>query len=191
MEMYLVQEDKLKVVLTKKDVERLGLGRERLDYTNESTRRVLIDMLERGRDEVGFYPRRSKLYIEVYPAEDGGSVLYFTRLHGSATFPMGRLDPGPHPVVFAFGEVEDLITACCKVSRQYGHRIYKSTLYKFGHEHRLIVYPLDYADRLSIRLLSEYGRLVGEGALPASLCEEHGTLITGDNAIDQLAQAME
>lgn len=188
MEFRLVDPDKLKVTLTAADLEALGLDYDRLDYSDESTRQLLISLLEKGRAQAGFHPRRAKLYIEAFPSEDGGCVLYYTRLTGGEVFPAGRFAPGPAPVVLAFSDPDILLRACAQTARLYAHRILKSALYKFGSAYRLVVYPLDYTDSRSASFLAEYGEPVGEGSVLAAYVEEHGEALLRSHAIEALAK---
>ena len=187
MEFSLVNSDKLKVSLTKGDLFALGIDYESLDYSNETTRKALINLLEQGRASAGFQPKKAKLYIEIYPRGEGGCVIYYTRLAGGEVFPTGQFMPGPSPIAFAFDDTHALLTACAKAHALYRHRIFKSSLYAVGGEYRLIIYPLDYNDKLSVSFLSEYGRMVGEGAILAAYIEEHGQLIREANALDAMA----
>lgn len=183
MEITLVHETKLKVTLSALDMQALSLDYGRMDYTDPATRKALVSILNRGRAQVGFNPRRAKLLVEVYPHEDGGCVLYFTCL-GAAN---GAGQAGMEPVLFEFENADDLISGACKLFEQYSHRIYKSSLYRLRGRYRLTLYPLDYSDRLSVYFLSEYGEIIGEGDLLAAFTEEHGELLVQDRAIDTLA----
>lgn len=87
MEFVLVDSDKLKVSLTQKDLEEMGISYESIDYSDENTRKALVSLLEKGRAQTGFNPRRAKLYIEVFPSQDGGCVIYYTRLQGERFLP--------------------------------------------------------------------------------------------------------
>lgn len=184
MEITRIHETKLKVVLTAEDMENLSLDYDDMDYAQPATREALLYLLEKGREETGFHPKKSKLVIEVYPCEGGGCVLYFM----VADKTRNNERSGIRPAVFAFDTADDLIEGACRLFQQYGHRIYKSSLYRLDREYRLVVYPLDYTDRLSVYFLSEYARLVGEGELLAAFTEEHGQALVVDNAIDIIAQ---
>lgn len=188
MEFFLVDPDKLKVSLTRTDLEELGIDYQSLDYSDESTRDALVSLLEKGRALAGFNPRRAKLYIEVFPSRDGGCVIYYTRLQGGEFFSAGRFVPGPAPVVFAFDSPEELIRACAGAKERCIHRILRSRLYLLETQYRLVVWPLDYLDNLSVLFLSEYGRPVGEGAVLAAFIEEHGKLLVWENAIEAMAE---
>ncbi len=188
MEFILVDDDKLKVSLTREDLEELGINYESIDYSDENTRKALVSLLEQGRAQAGFNPRRAKLYIEVFPSQNGGCVIYYTRLQGGEVFAAGRFVPGPAPVVFAFECSEALIRACAGAKLRCVHRILRSSLYLLEKQYRLVIWPLDYSDNLSVLFLSEYGKAVGEGAVLAAFTEEHGKLLVLENAIETLAE---
>lgn len=179
--------DKLKVSLSREELEELGVDYDSLDYQNPATREILLGLLERGRKEAGFSPRRAKLYIEVFPSEGGGCIIYFTRLPNGELMPAGRFVPGAVPAVFAFGDTEVLIQACAGLHELYAHRVLESALYRVGQGYRLVIYPLDYADNLSSSFLGEYGTYVGRGAVLAAYCREHGALLIEKDAVAVLA----
>lgn len=185
MDFYLVHDSKLKVILTVEDLEELQIDYESMDYEDPQTRKALLRMLEQAREEIGFEPRKSKLFIEVYPCEGGGCVLFFTCLRQPGAVREGR---GMEPVLFEFEDVEALTAGAGKTFARYGHRIYRSSLYRLQDRYRLIVYPLDYADRLSVYFLSEFGRNVGEGRLLAAYTEEHGQELIRDRAIEKISE---
>ena len=183
MDITLITADKLKIELSREDMEALSIEYENLDYSNEQTRSALIALLDKSRAEAGFNPRGAKLFIEVYPTESGGCVLYFTAMRRESH---GRSVPAP--VVFEFDDVETLISCCTKGFRQYGHRIFKSALFRFEDTYRLVLHPLDYNDMLSVYFFREYARLVGEGEVLAAFTEEHGLPLLSENALDTLSE---
>jgi len=188
MDFHLISPDKLKVDLTAQDLVMLDIDYDDLDYKDERTRTVLIDLIIRGRAAVGFSPQGSKLYIEIYPREEGGCVVYYTRLQGGQLDSGGSFLPGPTPVVFAFEDPETLLRACRGAHNLYRHRILKSCLYTKGGHYRLIIYPLDFGGGISVSFLREYARLVGEGSVLAAHIEEHWQLLSAEDALEQLAE---
>jgi len=187
MDFSLIGPDKLKVDLSAQDLVRLGVDYEDLDYKDERTRNVLVELMANGREQVGFSPRNSKLYIEIYPRQDGGCVIYYTRLTSGQLDAGGSFLPGPTPIVFEFEDTGTLLNACAKTHALYRHRILRSCLYACGRSYRLIIYPLDYTDSISVSFLREYATLVGEGAVLAAHIEEHWQLLSAENALEQLA----
>ena len=188
MDFSLIGSDKLKVDLTADDLKELEIDYEDLDYKDERTRNVLVDLIVKGRALAGFSPRNAKLYIEIYPREDGGCVIYYTKLAVGQLGAGGSFLPGPTPVVFAFNDTETLLRACQKTHALYRHRILKSCLYAHGRRYRLIIYPLDFASSICVSFLHEYARPVGEGSVLAAHIDEHWQLLCADNALEQLAE---
>ena len=156
----------------------LGLDYEQIDYKDERTRAVLVELLRSGREQAGFKPGRAKLYIEVYPHQEGGCVIYYTRLSGGLS--------GPAPYVFAFDDPTTLMRACALVWEKCAARILSSSLYGKGLAYRLVIHPLDTADNLSVSLLSEYGALIGQGEVLLAHIDEHWQLLTAQNALELL-----
>ena len=187
MDFSLIGPDKLKVDLSAGDLAQLGIDYEDLDYKDERTRNILTDLIVQGRADAGFSPHGAKLYIEIYPREDGGCVIYYTRLTNGQLGAGGSFLPGPTPIVFAFEDTETLLLACAKAYALYRHRILKSCLYARAFHYRLIIYPLDFTGSISVSFLREYARLVGEGSVLAAHIEEHWQLLSAGNALEQLA----
>lgn len=191
MEFLWIHENKLKVILSASDMEDLGLECDVLDYADPVTRNALVEILERGRAEVRFHPRNAKLFVEAYPCDEDGCVLYFTSLPGNIRRAGHNKNTdsnvGLEPVLFGFDGAEELVEGACKTFERYGSRIYRSSLYRFHGQYRLVVYPLDYYDRLSIYFLSEFGHQKGRGELLAAYIAEHGKELIGDDALETLA----
>jgi negative regulator of genetic competence, sporulation and motility len=90
-------------------------------------------------------------------------------------------------VLFRFDGLEGAIRAAAGVHGRLAQRIHKSSLYRVGDAYRLVIYPLDYADRLSVAFLSEYSEPIAEGDLAAAHTEEYGKELIRGNAIEVLA----
>lgn len=185
MEFVLIGGEKLKITLSPEEVERLDIDLREPDYTDVETKRLLLELLELGKLKTGFAPRGAKLFVEIHLNEEGGCVFTFTALSIQAGKPGSPA--GVKPVIFAFEEADSLCEGAAGLQRRYSHRIYKSSLYRFREQYRLIVYPLDYADQLSLYFLGEYGRKTGEGAVAAAFIDEHGAALILDTAIETLA----
>lgn len=184
VEFILVSDDKLRISLDRQDMDEYGIAFEKLSSADEKTRRALLQLLQIARDEAGFSPRGAKLFIEAYQDAGGGCSLYFTiirkpsRLSGSLSVVA--------PVVFEFDDAESLITAACKTFKLYSHRIYKSSLYLMNGKYRLLVYNLDYSDKLSVYFLSEYAAPRFD-EITAAYTAEHGRELIADCALETLS----
>ncbi len=164
----------------------MGLLSANIDYNDENTRKILIDLLKLAKVEVGFSPRKAKLFVEVYESEEGGADIYFTCIRRPT-----RLDNSQKiisPMIFEFERAADLISAAAQVCLRYSHRIYKSSLYRINSRYRLLVYNLDYADKLSMYFLSEFGKMLADDEIFAAYTVEHGKEIIADCALEIIAE---
>lgn len=186
MEISLISEDKLKISLTQLDFEKLGISYSAMNYSDEATRHALLTLLEKAKREVGFSPRGAKLFIEVYQNDEGGCEMYFTSIRKPARSSDSKAVISP--TVFEFEKVNDLIAGASKTLERYGHRIYKSSLYLLGEKYRLLVYHLDYSDKLSVYFLSEFGAKLGSDEILAAYTAEHGREIISDTALNVLSE---
>jgi hypothetical protein len=186
MEAVLLDRSRMKVTLSARELEEMAVHIAAPDRRITVTRGFLLRLLELGKALTGFDPRGARLLAEVYASGSGDGVFIFTALFGAGT----GGENIPPPVVFAFGDALTLYRCAAGAGPRCAHRIYKSSLFKYGEGYRLIVYPLDYSDRLAECFLGEYGRLAGEGHILAAHIGEHGREVIRDDALERLARGI-
>lgn len=79
MESILINEKKLKIILSNDDMHALNINPEDLDYTKVSTKHIFWSILDKAQKTTGFDADKSKLYVQVYPSKDGGCEMYITK----------------------------------------------------------------------------------------------------------------
>jgi len=79
MEYKLVNENKLKIVLTNEDMALLDITPEEMDYDNTGTKRIFWEILDRAKHQIGFDAGSEKLFVQVYPDKNGGCLMYVTK----------------------------------------------------------------------------------------------------------------
>jgi len=182
----MLRDGRLKISLTKPEAEDLPVDLDRFDLNDTQARKLLKSLLEKGKSATGFSPKDTKLFVEIYPDKAGVYALFFTALEQKAG---SRNDiPWIRPSVFAFRNADDLCDGCVELAKLYGHRIISSSIYRYKNEYALIIYPLDYSDRLSSYLMAEYARKAGDGDIITAHVEEHGKAIVEGNAIETMSQ---
>ena len=82
MELLLISDKKLKIMMTKHDMESYNLTSEALDYGVENSRHSLDEIFELAERKTGFKIKKEKLFVQAYPSLDGGCEIYLTRLEG-------------------------------------------------------------------------------------------------------------
>ena len=215
MELIMVNSVKLKIILTPQDMQEMDISNDTLDYDSAKTRGALRSILERARLETGFDTRRDKIYVQVFPSNDGGCEMFLTR--------RGKLLPEPgdsektylkkkyrllgddrherKEYIAASSDIDNIVDLCVRMNREgFGG---SSGLYSLGKEFVLLIcfsrrMPSfakntsfkdgefdDDADRFSF--MSDYADLFfAEKAMLARL-NEHGTLLIEKNAVETLA----
>lgn len=157
---------------------------ERLDRKNPETKRLLIELLEAVRDEKNIDLCSEKLYVEAFPQNDGGCLLYISILND-------RLKPKIELFSELVCEIEDintLISLCARIYKNYSYLIRTSELYFDGKVYRLIINTFPKADSKINNLLNEYGSLVGKGEILSSSTREHFDQVVEKDAIEKLSQ---
>ncbi|MEM1485411.1 adaptor protein MecA [Oscillospiraceae bacterium PP1C4] len=186
MEMKQINARRLQIKLTEEDLRTMNLTYEQIDYQKAQTRTLMLSLLETAQLTTDFQPN-SRVFIEVYPNEQGGCTVYFSDL---STQSSGRWRVRRHvasPVIYAFDDVDTLITGSVKLFRSCSHRIRKSMLYRMGKSWRLVIYPLDIVENITLSFLDEYAPRCGEGELAAVWLDEHGEQVLTENAVDLLS----
>ena len=174
---------RLRVALTREELEELGLSYDALDYRDLRTLSLLLTLLETARGAVEF-EAGGRILVEVAPAGEGGCEICFSGL--------GRRRPQrwkvrrhvAAPVVYAFDDVDALIEGSVKLFRRCSHRILRSALYRMGRGWRLVVHPLDEAGGVTLSLLDEFAPRCGEGELAEAWLGEHAEQVLDDKAVD-------
>lgn len=79
MDLILISEEKLKIILSEDDLKKLNIDIDSLDYSNVSTKRVFWEILDRAKETAGFDADKCKLYVQVFPSQDGGCEMFVTK----------------------------------------------------------------------------------------------------------------
>lgn len=178
----------LQIELTKEDLQTMDLTYETIDYQKAQTRALILSLLETARMTTDFQPD-TRVFIEVYPNEEGGCTIYFSDIDEDEKEPKRwrvrrRVTS---PVVYAFDDIDILISGSVKLFHRCSHRIRKSALYRIGESWRLVIYPLDVLENITLSFLDEYAPRCGEGELAAVWLEEHAEKVLTENAVDLLS----
>lgn len=189
-----IDQQTIKVVLTPLDMEHFGITYEEMDYKDSNTKRVILELLHRIKQETEINFNDGRLFVEAFPYLNGGCVLYICTVPAdisSKSHPSKKQVNGFNtPLVFAFDSLELLTAACKHLLLQYNHIILKSALYLLEEEYRLLIYSYFKLDDRLIALISEYGQYLGKGAVPASVVKEHAKCLLDTNAIEIISEKL-
>lgn len=170
------------VLLTGEELKEKSLTFERMDCAGKETQALLLSIITLLRAD-GFEPGE-KVFIEVYPTRDGGCAIFFSALDVSVQKRWKVHRHVSSPVIYAFDDVDILIKGAVQLFRRCSHRILKSALYRVSDGWRLLIYPLDTLENVSLSLLDEFAPRCGEGTLAEAFLSEHAQLLLEENAVD-------
>lgn len=174
MKIEVIDENTMKVLLSRRDMERFRITFDELGGQNEGTIRLLEEICAQSELEI----TRGRLLIEAFPYADGGCILYLNRMA-----PPRRRASFDTPLVFAFDSLDTLTALAKRLESQYGHVILKDALYFMNGTYYLLIYTYFKMDAQLAHLLNEYGSFVGKGAVPSAMVKEHAReLIPSDAA---------
>ncbi len=80
MELLIISENKIKISLTKNDLDGYKISCESMDYDTTETRRVVWSLLDDVKKQSGFDAGKSRIFVQLYPSRDGGCELYVSKL---------------------------------------------------------------------------------------------------------------
>ena len=183
MTIEVISSNTVKITLTEVDMLDYDINYERLDRKNPETKRLLIELLEAVREEKNIDLCSEKLYVEAFPQNDGGCLLYISILND-------RLKTKPELYSELVCEIEELsstIALSVRIYKNYSHLIRSSELYFNGEVYRLIVNTFPKADNKLTNLLNEFGSVTGKGETLCASTREHFQTILASDAIEKLS----
>lgn len=193
MEFLLIADSKIKLVLTKKEIENQGIA----DFINgaggREQRRRFWQLLRRAKDKVGFNFSDDKLLIQFYPTSDGGCEIFVTKL-GILSPSSARLVAHSERVtlisktekLYLFRTLDDLIRACRSIADSVDKQKDKSSVYH-SPEYGFFLLIEEYGrgdDTAEFPQLEEFGIGITASVLP--YVTEHCTPIAVGNALSSV-----
>ena len=80
MEFILINENKIKVMLSASDLEDFEIEAKDLDYANTDTKRLFWDVLSRAKHSTGFDTDGQRVLVQLYPSRHGGCEMFVTKI---------------------------------------------------------------------------------------------------------------
>ncbi len=176
----------VKVILSGKDMKQFSLTYENMDYEDPATRKVILRLLQKVQESTRLDFAQGKLFIEAFPDEEGGCILYLNLLTNLPTESLPK--NGFHtPLIVSLCGSEEVIGLCKTLFFRYSHLILKSSLYKNKDAYILMIYSYYKQDQKLCAILHEYGDLLGRGEVAAGIIHEHARAILPSQAVERIA----
>ncbi len=205
MEFILINDMKLKIMLSRSDLEEFDVRANELDYSNTETKRMFWDIIGRAKKSVGFCCDGMRVLVQLYASRDGGCEMFVSKL-GDAYRDYLPLEGGEssslhcQPLykrdrqyttkgVFRFDRLEWLITVCRRLF-DIGYSGESSAYIGDDRSFYLFLDGLDatgYVPLDEYSFISEYGSAVNMEATAELLCER-GKQICTQHAVEILSK---
>lgn len=202
MEFILINDEKLKIILSKKDLAEFDIQADTLDYSTTETKRMFWDIIGRAKKNVGFNCDGMRVLVQLYVSRDGGCEMFVsrlcapsseydsvdttTKLHCKTMYKRDKKHM--RKGVFGFDSLEWLITVCRRLC-EIGYSG-ESSAY-IGDDRRFYLF-LEGLDATGYTPLDEYSFICEYGSsentdITADLLAEHGKEICTDRAVEILS----
>lgn len=193
MELIPINEQKLKIMLSREDLATWQINCEGMDYDTTETRRALWGILDEAKKRTGFDAAKEKVFVQLFPSPCGGCEMFVTKLcqkNEASPITLSKTLPLFEKTLYAFTRLEDMLSACARLA-ECGFAS-DSVAYAEMHTYYLSLGNIlpqkkkKSLDTLSpCDLVSEYGKPI-DLAKEAWLCE-HGECICPDHAVERYA----
>jgi len=80
MELILINNSKLKIMLTSEDMAKFDLDCNSASYDNTETRRAFWSILDEAKHRTGFDAASDRVLVQLYPSKSGGCEMYITKV---------------------------------------------------------------------------------------------------------------
>lgn len=198
-----INENKIKITLSERDLKERNLDFQALRYNSPEAQNLFWDMIKRAESEHGFMASNCQLFIEAASVMDGDFIVTITKMtdaKGLANIPVSKNKnitsalkvkrkqmSSNNGVIISFNKIDDLYDALLmstiplkvnaklfEYSKMY-YLLVKPTLTQIGESKRLI------------SILSEFGNLEKDFDYMESKLLEYGNELIAKDALEYLA----
>lgn len=191
-----INDNKIKVTLSVKELEERNLDFQALRYNTPEAQTLFWDMMKQAENEHGFKTTNCQLFIEAASINDGKFIVTVTKLQDKALPPVPQKKKLPVPelkvrkkqasksenFIYKFNDFEQI---CGLLSATQIPSNLASTLYEYKHAFFLVSKP---AKHLHLTI-SEFGEVVKDSITIEGILQEHGNKIIEKNALNQLEKS--
>ncbi len=188
MELILVSENKLKIMLSRQDMEHYELSGEEIDYDCTETRRAFWAILDEAKHKTGFDAARERVFIQMYPSREGGCEMYVTKVGVIPALARDGALEGEMRIarmgIYSFPSISHLLSFCSALNAR-GEGIGESSAYEMDDGSAVLIMkeyrvPSEYADTYASAPEFD-GRSLPKNRLP--YIKEHGVCLCKTDAV--------
>ena len=192
MELILINDTKLKIMLTEQDMVHYDLDCNCANYDNTETRRAFWSILDEVKHRTGFDAASDRVFIQLYPSKEGGCEMYVTKVgllcssSGKTTKKKETTYCQTKMLSFVFDSVRHLVEACRSVCFSAIIPSSQAFIDDLGTCYLLLDSSNKYDNTYLCGLINEFGKEVPTETISAYIAE-HGKVICSDRAIEVLS----
>lgn len=196
MELIMINDSKLKIMLTEEDMQRFALDCSSVNYDNTETRRAFWSILDEAKHQTGFDAASDRVFIQLYPSKEGGCEMYVTKvglLCASArrqalksSVLIGSGNTAPKPLVFAFDSLGTMISACRLTRTRESSWQSTAWMDEMGICYLFAFPESDDESEFLSGIMSEFGGPVDTDKINTYI-KEHGKEICAEHAFETLS----
>ncbi len=207
MELIVIDENKLKIMLTSCDMRHYELRTERMSGADADTRRAFRHIFSDARDKIGFDTAGERLLVQLYTSRDGGCEIFVTKLgaeEGETVFDtmhdpeetlLSRLrqtnaepDLTSEHCIWRFEDLPALSAACRRL-KSVGYIEASALAYttQNGRDTWYLTLALPVPISLTYAFLAEYASPVASPETLTMYLSEHGTIVTESDAVEKMS----
>lgn len=120
MELILINDTKLKIMLTEEDMVRYDLDCACANYDNTETRKAFWNILDEAKHQTGFDAASDRVFIQMYPSKEGGCEMYVTKVgllcsskdKTNISSLRNKAHKKAQTYIFKFDTIHHMISAC-------------------------------------------------------------------------------
>ncbi len=183
MEIKKMSENKLRVCLSSLELFSYGLCYDDLTSRGESTREMLLSLLDTARERHNIDTTGKKLSVETYPEQDGGCIVYFNFIGKPE-----KVSTALSPVLVVFETLEELVLVTKEVIMTKLPLILQSSLYTQNGAYLLLLTPGCALSNLVKTLSGELLLQVYNDKFIPTYLLENGELLIESNAIAHIIE---
>lgn len=188
MKIQKLDEKTVRVLLSAADLQQFQITYEQMNYSDEKTKQAILMIVRQIKSQTGLPVESVRLFIEAFPDEKNGCILYVNLIESSDEKKMFRCERTSFdtPIGLEFDNIDILTDACTSLLHEFGHLITKSALYLYEGKYRLLLYTYCKMEKKIISLLEEYGTYLGKGSVLCAFIQEHSNAIASEHAVETI-----
>ncbi len=179
MELIRISKEKIKISLTKAELDAYDLTVESMDYGHKRTQKAFRELFVEAKEQTGFETDGEKVFVQIFRARDGGCEIFISKIEQRSE-PETRKKPKNKEELYAFSSLGEMLLLCAGLVRLgYAER---SSAYVSNGVFYILFSGLN---EIQAALALEYGRRREDRS--RAYINEHFSLIRKNDAVQMLS----